>query len=149
MKHNILTLFSLSIVLMVISCSSSSTESAATVTDKVTAMDLQTSHTRSAPEMNEEGEFNLLLARKWQNESSAIFLDLKIDGSFEGTFDSENTIIGFWSVSEDQKTLSLKEEHASDGKGVTLNIEYTILDMSSNNMKVSDVDGNEFEFVGS
>ena len=147
MKKNILTLFSLSILLTAISCSSSSTESASTAVDQGT--ELQESNTRSAHNMNQEGGFNLLLARKWQNEASTIFLDLKIDGSFEGNFDSDNTIIGFWSVSDDQKTLSLKEENASDGKGVTLNVEYTILDMSSNNMKVLDEDGNKLEFVGS
>jgi hypothetical protein len=145
MKNNILTLFSLAILLMAVSCTTSSTESASAVT----AVELQESSTRSAPSANQEEEFNLLLARKWQNESGAIFLDLKIDGSFEGNFDSDNIIVGLWSVSEDQKTLSLKEDKASDGKGGNLNVSYTILDMSSNNMKVLDEDGTEFEFVGS
>jgi len=145
MKNNILTLFSLAILLTAVSCTTSSTESASTVA----AVELQESSTRSAPSASQEEEFNLLLARKWQNESGAISLDLKIDGSFEGNFDSDNIIVGLWSVSKDQKTLSLKENKTSDGKGGNLNISYTILDMSSTNMKVLDEDGTEFEFVGS
>lgn len=85
MKNNILTLFSLAILLTAVSCSTSSTESASTVA-------VQESSIRSAPSASQEEEFNLLLARKWENESGAIFLDLKIDGSFEGNFDSDNII---------------------------------------------------------
>lgn len=144
MKNNILTLFSLAILFIAVSCSSTQTDSATILT----ANELQESSTRSAPAAaNQEEEFNLLLARKWQNESEPIFLDLKIDGSFEGKFDTDNVIVGLWSVSEDQKTLSLKEGGASDGKGENLNISYTILDMSSNDMKVVNQDGTELEFV--
>jgi hypothetical protein len=143
MKNNILTLFSLAILFIAVSCSSTPTDSATILI----ANELQESSTRSAPAANQEEEFNLLLARKWQNESSAIFLDLKIDGSFEGKFDMDNVIVGLWSVSEDQKTLSLKEGGASDGKGGNLNVSYTILDMSTNDMKVMDQDGTELEFV--
>jgi hypothetical protein len=141
MKKNILTLLSLAILFTVISCSTESKKSA-------TVVELQASNNRSAAAADQEEDYNLLLARKWQNESGAIFLDLKIDGSFEGNFDSDNIVEGLWSVSEDQKILSLKENKASDGKGGNLNLSYTILDMSSNNMKVLDQDGNEFEFVG-
>ena len=143
MKNNILTLFSLAILFIAVSCSSTSTDSATIVT----ANELQESSTRSAPAGNQEEEFNLLLARKWQNESGAIFLDLRMDSSFEGKFDNENVVVGLWSVSEDQKTLSLKEDKASDGKGGNLNISYTILDISTNGMKVVDQDGTELEFV--
>jgi hypothetical protein len=142
MKNNILTLFSLAILFIAVSCSSTTTDSATLLT----ANELQESSTRSAP-ANQEEDFNLLLARKWQNESEPIFLDLKMDGSFEGKFDTDNVIVGLWSVSDDQKTLSLKEGGASDGKGGNLNISYTILDMSSNDMKVVNQDGTELEFV--
>lgn len=145
MKKNILTLFSLAILFAAVSCTAPSTNSASVVS----GTELQEGNTRSAPDVNQEEDYDLLLARKWQNESSAIFLNLKIDGSFEGTFDSDNVIVGSWTVSEDQKVLSLKEDKASDGKGGNLNVVYTILDMSSSNMKVVDEDGNEFEFVGS
>lgn len=143
MKNNILTLFSLAILFIAVSCSSTATDSATILT----ANELEESSTRSAPAANEEDEFNLLFARKWQNESEPIFLDLKMDGSFEGKFDTDNVIVGLWSVSDDQKTLSLKEGGASDGKGGNLNVSYTILDMSSNDMKVVDQDGTELEFV--
>lgn len=143
MKNNILTLFSLAILFIAVSCSSTVTDSATILT----ANELEESSTRSAPAASEEDGFNLLLARKWQNESEPIFLDLKMDGSFEGKFDTDNVIVGLWSVSEDQKTLSLKEGGASDGKGGNLNVSYTILDMSSNDMKVVDQDGTELEFV--
>lgn len=145
MKKNILTLFSLAILFTAVSCTTSSTENASSITNT----ELQESSTRSAPDANQEEDYNLLLARKWQNESGAIYLNLKIDGSFEGSFDSDNIVVGSWTVSDDQKILSLKENKASDGKGGNLNLVYTILDMSSNNMKVVDEDGNEFEFVGS
>lgn len=141
MKKNILTLFSLALLLTVVSCSTPSPESAST------AVDLQESSNRSAPAASQEEDYNLLLAKKWQNESGAIFIDLKIDGSFEGKFDSDNIVVGTWSVSNDQKTLTLKEGKASDGKGGNLNLSYTILNMSSSNMKVLDQDGNEFAFV--
>jgi hypothetical protein len=147
MKKNILTLFSFAILFTAVSCTTSSTDSASAVTNT----ELKESSTRSAPGVNQEEEedYNLLLARKWQNESGAIYLNLKIDGSFEGRFDSDNIVLGNWTVSDDQKVLSLKENKASDGKGGNLNVAYTILDMSSNNMKVVDEDGTEFEFVGS
>jgi hypothetical protein len=144
MKNNILTLFSLALLLTVVSCSTESTKT----TSPATVSDIQASSNRSAHGADQEEDYNLLLARKWQNESGAIFLDLKIDGSFEGNFDSDNIVVGLWTVSEDQKILSLKENKASDGKGGNINLSYTILDMSSNNMKVLDEDGNEFEFVG-
>jgi hypothetical protein len=141
MKKNILTLFSLAILLTAVSCSTPSTDSASAVSK------LESTANRSVPAANEEEDLNLLLARKWENASGEIFIDLKIDGSFEGKFDSDNTILGSWSVSDDQKTLSLKEENTSDGKGGTLNLSYTILNMSFNNMKVLDQDGNELAFV--
>lgn len=139
MKNNILTFLSLTILFFAVACSPS-TESAGT------AAELQ-SNTRSAPSASQEEDFNLSLARKWQNETGEILIDLKIDGSFEGNFDSENIIVGMWSVSEDQKVISLKENKTSDGKGGNLNVSYTILDMSNNNMKVVDQDGKEFTFL--
>ncbi len=140
MKNNILTLFSLAFLLMVVACSTPSPESAGAAADVH-------SNTRSAPSANQEEDFNILLARKWQNESGEIYINLKIDGSFEGQFDSENIIVGQWSVSDDQKTLTLQGTKASDGKGDNLNVSYTILDMSLNNMKVLDQDGKELTFV--
>lgn len=143
MKKNILTLFSLAILFTAVSCSTPSNDSAGAVSK------LESTTNRSAPVANQaaEEEMHILLARKWENESGEISIDLKIDGSFEGKFDSDNIILGSWSVSEDQKTLSLKEEKTSDGKGGTLNLSYTILNMSFNNMKVLDEKGNELTFV--
>lgn len=141
MKTNILTFLGFAILLTAVSCTTPSSESAST------AAELQTSSNRSASAPNQEEDFNLLLARKWQNESGAIFIDLKIDGSFEGKFDSDNVVVGSWSTSDDQKMLSLKEGNTSDGKGGNLNVSYVILDMSPNNMKVSDQGGNEFLFI--
>ena len=59
-----------------------------------------------------EEDTHLLLAHKWKKGD--FFLDLKINGQFEGQINGEDMIYGFWEVSKDQKTLTLTNDYESD-----------------------------------
>lgn len=143
MKNNILNLLSVALVFTVIACTSPSTE-------PISESAAGTVHsTQRSAGSEKEQDMDLLLARKWQNESGKIFIDLKIDGTFEGRFDSENLITGNWKISEDKKTLSLVESQSAEGKGGAFNAVYTILDMTHNNMKVQDQDGKQSVLMSS
>lgn len=79
----------------------------------------------------------------WKNDNTRI--DLKIDGTFEATFNGGTTIIGKWSLSNDEKTLSLTEDTATEGKGHSFNKTYTVIELSDAVMRVEDADGNKLD----
>ena len=84
----------------------------------------------------------LLLAHKW--ESGAVFLDLKINGTFEAALDGENIIYGNWEVSSNQESLILVNDPSDED---LFSIEYTLSDVSFHSIKIIDSQGNEIFFV--
>jgi len=138
MKTNVLSLLALALLFVTASCSSPSED---TNTQNVSNENVIES-TRGVEDAEED--MGAMLARKWQNENA--YVDLKLDGTFEANFDGEATIVGKWSISEDQKTLKLMEDAPSEGKGNSFNASYVIVEVSATTMKVMDRDGNELAF---
>ncbi len=59
-----------------------------------------------------EPDTYLLLAHKW--ECGAVFLDLKINGTFEAALDGKNIIYGNWEVSSNQESLILVNDPSDE-----------------------------------
>lgn len=72
-----------------------------------------------------EEDTYLLLAHKW--ESGKIFLDLSINGSFEGDIDGQNDLYGNWEITNNQKTLILTNSPEDEEE---FKLEYTLSSVS-------------------
>ncbi|AFC24634.1 lipocalin family protein [Saprospira grandis] len=83
-------------------------------------------------------------AGKWEDQNT--FVNLKLDGSFEASFDGETTIVGNWTLSDDEKQLSLKAEESLEGKGSVFAKTYEVLEITPETLKVKDEDGYELAF---
>jgi len=146
MKNNVLSLLALAFLFSVVACSNPEAESIAEGGDDV-SIEI-TSRSLEPDESNEE-DMNFLLVRKWKDESGTIFLDLKIDGSFEGKINEDELVYGTWEITEDQKTLNLKDNKSGEGKGGGFNAVYSVIEMSFESMKVKDQEGKELTFSAS
>lgn len=146
MKKQLRLLFALTVLFScAIACStptSSDASTSAVVVEQPAKTDITTRGTKNATATS------LTLAKKWQNEgNSLLFLDLKIDGTFQGQFEADHITEGTWSVSADETTLSLKGSDASDGKGAKLNVVYSIIELSFDQMQVQTEDGQMLSFI--
>jgi len=83
-------------------------------------------------------------AGKWEDQNT--FVNLKLDGSFEASFDGETTIVGNWTLSDDEKQLSLKAEESLEGKGSVFAKTYEVLEITPETLKVKDEEGYELAF---
>lgn len=86
-----------------------------------------------------EGSTYLLLANKW--ESGKIYLDLTINGTFEGNIDGNNSIYGNWEITNNQKTLILVNDPIDEEE---FKIEYTLSDVSFGSIKLTNKEGKTF-----
>lgn len=80
----------------------------------------------------------LLLAHKWSNGS--IFLDLKINGTFEAKMDGKTWIYGYWSIPPNQETLNLCNDPIDEE---VFKLEFTLSDISYHTIKLIDAQGKE------
>lgn len=78
----------------------------------------------------------LLLAHKW--ESGKIFLDLNINGSFEGDINGQNDLYGNWEIINNQKTLILTNSPEDEDE---FRFEYTLLHVSFDSITLVDKKG--------
>jgi hypothetical protein len=78
----------------------------------------------------------LLLAHKW--ESGKVFLDLNINGSFEGDINGQNDLYGNWEIVNDQKTLILTNSPEDEEE---FRFEYTLLHVSFDSITLVDKKG--------
>jgi hypothetical protein len=76
----------------------------------------------------------------WKNGDT--WVNLKIDGTFEGSFDGGDVIVGKWNLSDDEKVLKLAEEKGTEGKGQSFAQSYNVLELSDAVMRVEDTEGN-------
>ncbi|WCL82864.1 lipocalin family protein [Saprospira sp. CCB-QB6] len=83
-------------------------------------------------------------AGKWEDQNT--FVNLKLDGTFEASFDGETTIVGSWILSDDEKQLSLKAEESLEGKGSVFAKTYEVLEITPESLKVKDDEGQELAF---
>lgn len=81
-------------------------------------------------------ETYLLLAHKW--ESGKIYLDLNINGSFEGNIDGKNNVYGNWEITNNERTLVLTNEPIDEDE---FKIEYILSDVSFDSIKLVDKQG--------
>lgn len=79
----------------------------------------------------------LLLAHKW--ESGKAFLDLNINGSFEGDINGQSDLYGNWEIVNDQKTLILTNSREDEDE---FRFEYTLLQVSFDSITLVDKKGN-------
>jgi hypothetical protein len=78
----------------------------------------------------------LLLAHKW--ESGKVFLDLNINGSFEGDINGQDDLYGNWEIINDQKTLILTNSPEDEEE---FRFEYTLSDVSFSSITLVDKKG--------
>lgn len=78
----------------------------------------------------------LLLAHKW--ESGKMFLDLNINGSFEGDINGQNDLYGNWEIINNQKTLILTNSPEDEDE---FRFEYTLLHVSFDSITLVDKKG--------
>jgi hypothetical protein len=142
MKSIIYYLSTCILALFVISCSGPDVEPIADATIDDISVEITS---RSLEAENSPEEMDSLLIRKWSNESSEISFNLISDNSFQGTFDTDNTVEGKWHISEDLLSLNF-ESILSDGTS-PFELTYTIVEISDTNMTVQDKQGNEIQFI--
>jgi hypothetical protein len=75
------------------------------------------------------------------------YLDLKIDGSFEASFEEGIIVNGKWSKEDNGKTLKLASEKSGDGKGKSFLKEFTILKFESDVIELVDRDGKKIKMT--
>ena len=80
-----------------------------------------------------------LLAHKW--ESDNVYLDLKINGTFEAKFDNKTLLYGNWEITPNQETLRLSNDPTDED---TFRLEYTLSEVSYHIIKFIDEQGKEF-----
>lgn len=78
----------------------------------------------------------LLLAHKW--ESGKIFLDLNINGTFEGDINGQSDLYGNWEIVNDQKTLILTNSPEDEEE---FKFEYKLSDVSFSSITLVDKKG--------
>lgn len=74
------------------------------------------------------------------------FLVLKIDGGFESNLPNA-PLKGKWELNDEEKKLTLKSEKSGDGKGRSLKVEFTVLEMNDEKINLVDAEGQQFNFV--
>jgi len=148
MKKQVLRFLSIALFGSLIACS---TPTEAPLADNTASDDISIEITsRSLEAGSEEAEdSDLLLVRRWEADNG-YFLDLKIDGSFEGQLDDDLIILGNWEISTDDQVLTLTPNAAEEGKGKAINnLSYSIIDMSSEKMTIQDAEGQKINFSAS
>lgn len=90
---------------------------------------------RQTPLLIQEDTY-LLLAHKW--ESGKVFLDLNINGSFEGDINGQSDLYGNWEIVNDQKTLILINSPEDEDE---FRFEYTLSDVSFDSITLVDKKG--------
>lgn len=148
MKNNFFNLLTFTLLLTSVACSNPETENFADVTQNE-ALSLDVTSRGTADDKADKEDMMFLLVRKWINEVGSTFVELKIDGSFEGNLTTEAIVYGKWDLSEDQKTLKLKGNEGEEGKGKNYQAVYTVAEMSYDKLKLKDEKGNEIRFNAS
>lgn len=146
MKNNFFNLLAFVLLLTSVACSNPETENFADVTQNES---LSLDVTSRGNDKEDKEDMMFLLVRKWIVESGSAYVELKVDGSFEGNLNTESLVYGKWVLSEDQKTLKLKGNEGEEGKGRNFQAVYTVVDMSYDKLKLKDEKGKEISFNAS
>lgn len=87
------------------------------------------------PTLSQEDTY-LLLAHKW--ESGKVYLDLNINGSFEGEINGQSDLYGNWEIVNNQKTLILTNSPEDEEE---FRYEYTLSSVSFDSITLVDKKG--------
>ena len=140
MKNNFVNLFAIAGLFFLISCSSPENEPFA---DSSSDEDITVEITsRSLEEDNTSEDIYSKIAQKWVSDSGAVSLELKIDNSFDGIIDGENTVNGTWELSEDLKSISLLSDQEGADGSTSFNATYTIVELSIKKLILHNQDNN-------
>ena len=142
MKSIIYCLSTFTLAILVFSCTSPETEpiADAAVEDISIEITSRSLETERSPE-----EMDTMLVGKWSNENAEISFHLSSDKSFEGTFNTENTVSGKWNISKDLQSL-IFESNTPEGTN-NFELTYSIIDISETNITAQDAQGNEIDFI--
>lgn len=143
MKNNFFNLLAIALLLTSFACSNPESENLAEITTSESFLDV----TSRGNDAEEKEDMLFLLARKWVTENASVFIELKIDGSFEGNISTENLVSGTWELSEDQKILKLKGSEGEEGKGRVFKGNYTVVEMSFDALKLKDEKGKMYSLT--
>jgi len=130
MKTNFFTLALL--FFAAISCTNNKETTTITATDAT----LETRGVDEAPKVHVAGG-------KFQSGNT--WINMKIDGTFEASFDGDITVVGSWTLENNDKTLKLTGSKATEGKGQSFAKEFTVIELSDAVMKVAESDGKMLE----
>lgn len=85
--------------------------------------------------------------KEWDN-SSSFYLNLKFDGSYEGVLEVGVTSVGKWTLTEDEKTLTLIPEKSLEGKGGgDKKVVYSVVEIGNGKLTVQEAEtGRTIEF---
>lgn len=112
-----------------------------------TSVDMDTNRNAASALANTSNpDHRATISRKWATGADS-YLNLKLDGTFEGTLDAGSLSVGKWTISDDGKTLTLTAEQSAEGKGANAPVVYTIVSISEQSLKVKDAAGKEIEFT--
>jgi hypothetical protein len=136
MKTSTFTFIAFLVLIIAVSCSSPS--------DNTEVLDKEKVESARGDAASATEEMDLLFARKWESEE--LYLDLKLDGTFEGSLATANNLFGVWSISEDQKTLVLNSDQ-HEGKGHGFHFKFSIVDINPNQLKIQDSADQEMIFL--
>lgn len=73
------------------------------------------------------------------------YIVLKMDNTFEASFEQDIVIKGKWVKENEGKKLKLSSEKSGDGKGKTFLKEFTVIEHSDDVLKLVDSDGKKIE----
>ncbi len=77
---------------------------------------------------------------KFSNENN-VYLILKLDGTFEGSFKGDEIMVGNWVKENDGKILKLISVKSNEGKGVIYSKQFTILEHTDDLISLIDNEG--------
>jgi hypothetical protein len=85
--------------------------------------------------------------KEWDN-SSSFYLNLKFDGSYEGVLEVGVTSVGKWTLTDDEKTLTLIPEKSLEGKGGgDKKVVYSVVEIGNGKLTVQEAEtGRTIEF---
>jgi hypothetical protein len=81
---------------------------------------------------------------KFMSEDNT-YIVLKLDGTFEASFQADDVVIGNWAKENDGKTLKLTGSKSNEGKGQTYSKEFTVLEHNDDIISLVDSEGKKIE----
>jgi hypothetical protein len=85
------------------------------------------------------------VARHWAKANT--YINLKLDGTFEAALIENTVMAGKWTLSDDDKTLTLNAEKSPEGKGANETVVFEVQGISDAGLKLKNAKGEVLEFA--